>query len=130
VNVEVLGDAGAGGGPEVDADVESVGLDCLLQARGRGGHQAKEAVVLGGRQIGEAGDVPPRDDQQVRGRKGVTVEGDVGELVGKKSQILAERARVVLCVGAEHTARTVLRAQDVLHAPRRPHGRLHRSAST
>ena len=63
VDVEMLGHAGAGGGAEVEADVESLGFHGLAEGVG---HAVDEGPEVGGLLGGEGGEVvhlPVRADQ-------------------------------------------------------------------
>lgn len=116
VEVEVAGDAGAGGFAEVDADVEAVGLEGFLEEPlgfDGGVHEACAFFVV---EVFQVGDFSEGEDEEVAGVVGVAVHEDEGAwLAGDDEGGLVVFEHGEGGEGASLGGRLLL--GDVLHSP-------------
>jgi hypothetical protein len=76
MEMEVVGDAGSGSFPQVEADVDAVGAESSAQDGATGGEHLHEALVFLAAQFGEVAKVAPGSQEQVPIGIGKAVEED------------------------------------------------------
>lgn len=113
MHVQVVGDARAGGGAEVEADVVALRSECRLDRLEGAVEQLPELAALLGFEIARRRDVAGRHDHQVPAAERVEVEHDVGALAAMDDQrVLVAQLQVV----AEDAALGAL-TRDVAQPP-------------
>src|SRR5580704_5493232 len=128
VGVQVIRDPRAPGAPEVDAEVHPFALGRRLYPGRRDPDELHRGTVLLRRQIAEVGHVPARRDEQVMRRERVLVQAHERVRLHHEHELLPVLGRRRGGEIAED-ASSALRAEDVLHPPRRPEKLGHRPRS-
>jgi hypothetical protein len=116
VAVEV-GDAAAGGGAEVEADVDAVGLEGGVEEFLAEDDFFHEVGAFGGREFEEVVDLAKRDGEEVAGIVGKAVENEVG-----KRRSVDNEGGAIVTEGGQLGERAlevygIARRLDVFHAP-------------
>ncbi len=92
-----MGDAAAGGSPEVEADIEAVGFDAGAQDLLSEDDQIHQVAALGGRQLRQVSGGAKRDGEQMTGIVGIPVQKQVAETGAMQDQgspVVAERRQL------------------------------------
>ena len=109
-------DAAAGGGAEIETDVNAVGLERQAKEAFAGRDDLKKVSAFSGRELFDVGDFPIRNGEQVAGVVRETIEHQIrqrGPVHDQCGAVVSQRGQ--FSEGALHVGKT--RRLDVFHAP-------------